>query len=77
MHDIPGLAGGDGRLERLAQPAAGSANLPVFVEWKDAEDRFYIRDGRDISTVRVVRLNVSPTGKEARVARLDEEVILR
>ena len=62
-------------LERAQRPAGGSANLPLFVDWKDAQDRFYLRDGRDLATVRVARLRFisADAGGEPRVASLASE----
>ena len=58
VFDPAGRLVGYGPLERVPHPADRASQLPLYVEWKDAEDRFYLRDERDLPVIRVVTLAI-------------------
>ena len=62
VFDRDGQLVGYGAIEKVPLTAKGIANLFLEVVWKDELDRFYVIDRMDHPVIRVVELEIRPTG---------------
>ncbi len=71
LFDARGNLQGYGEIASVARPGETGVNLALYAEWKDDQDRFYLRDETDLPVVRVVRLRWQEEAPEPLQATLE------